>query len=88
MYASQSKSSVHSWLNVKELFGQNWPNIWSLSDSNGTQTSNHLVYKQRLNHIAEMAELLSCAVSTYLYGAFDCMFLSIHERVLGWVHTP
>ena len=27
-------------------------------------------------------EELSCVLSTYLYGAFDCMFLSCHVRVL------
>ena len=30
---------------------------------------------------------LSCVVSTYLYGAFDCMFLSCHVRVSEWIHT-
>ena len=28
----------------------------------------------------------SCVVSTYLYGAFDCMFLS-SLRVLEWIYT-
>ena len=28
---------------------------------------------------------LSCVASTYLYGAFDCMFLSCHVRVRGLI---
>ena len=26
-------------------------------------------------------------MSTYLYGAFNCMFLSCHGRILEWTHT-
>ena len=28
---------------------------------------------------------MSCVVSTYLYVAFDCMLLSYHVRVSGWI---
>ena len=35
-YAFQSESTLYSCLNVKELVAQNWHNIWSLSDCNGT----------------------------------------------------
>ena len=52
-----------------------------LSGCNGTRTRNHLVHKRTLNHLAKLAKLLNCVVSTYLYGAFDCMFLSCHVRV-------
>ena len=48
---------------------------------NWTRTHNHLVHKRTLNHLAKLAKRLSCVVSTYLYGAFDCMFLSCHVRV-------
>ena len=41
------------------------------SDCNETRTHNHLVCKRTLNHLAQLAKLLSCVVSTYLYGAFD-----------------
>ena len=58
-----------------------------LSDCNWTRTHNHLVHKQTLNHLAKLAKWLSCVVSTYLYGAFDCMFLSCHVRVSEWIHT-
>ena len=58
-----------------------------ISDCNWTRTHNHLVHKRTLNHLAKLAKWLSCVVSTYLYGAFDCMFLSCHVRVLEWIHT-
>ena len=48
MYAFENESTLCSCLNVKELRAQNRHNIWSLSDSNGTQTHNHLVHKQTL----------------------------------------
>ena len=43
----------------------------TLGDCNWTQTHNHLVHKWTLNDLAKLAKWLSCAVSTYLYGAFD-----------------
>ena len=58
-----------------------------LSDCNGTRTHNHLIRKRTLNHLAKLAKWLSCVVNTYLYGAFDCMFLSCHVRVSEWIHT-
>ena len=36
------------------------------------------VLKWTLNHLAKLAKWLNCVVSSYLYGAFDCMFLSCH----------
>ena len=56
-------------LNVKELFARNRHDIWSLSDSNGIRTHNHLVRKRKLNHLAKLVKWLSCVVSAYLYGA-------------------
>ena len=65
-----------------------------LSECNWTRTYNHLVRKQTLNHLAKW---LSCVMSTYLYGAFDYVFimshmffrvpwhLGIHYRV--WIHS-
>ena len=38
--------------------------------------------KRTLNRIAKLAKWLSCVVSTYLYGAFDRMFLSCLN---GWL---
>ena len=74
-------------LNVKELLARSRRHIWSLSDSNGIRTHNHLVRKRTLNHLAKLAKWLSCVVSTFLYGAFDCMLLSCHVRVSEWIHT-
>ena len=56
-------------------------------DCSGTRTHNHLVYKWTLNHMAKLAKWLSCVVSTYLYSAFDCVFLSCHICVSEWIHT-
>ena len=55
------------------------PDIYS--DCGGSWTHNHLVGKRTLNDLAKLSKLLNCVVSTYLYGAFDCMFLSCHVRV-------
>ena len=55
--------------------------VTELSDYSRTQTDNQLVRKRTL------AKWLSCVVSTHLYGAFDCMFLSHQVRVLEWIHT-
>ena len=48
------------------------------SDFNGTRTHNHLVPKQKLNHFSKFTKWPSWIISTYLYGAFDCMLLSCH----------
>ena len=46
--------------------------------------NNYLVCKRTLNHLAKLARWFSCVVSTYLYGAFGCMFLSWHVLVSEW----
>ena len=51
-YAFQSKSTLYSCLNVKELLARSRCKIWSLSDCNWTRTHNHLVHKRTLNHLA------------------------------------
>ena len=30
---------------------------------------------------------VQCTYTEYLYGAFDCMFLSCHVRVSEWIYT-
>ena len=59
----------------------------SLGGSDGIRIPNHLIRKRTLNHLVKLAEWLSCVVSTYLYGAFDCMLFSCHLRVSEWIHT-
>ena len=61
--------------------------IWSLRDCNGTRCHNHLGRKRTLNHLSKLTEWLSCVVSTYLYGGFDCMLLSCQVRILELIHT-
>ena len=65
------KMSPHSivCLNVKEHSARNRCDIWSLSDSSGIQTHNHLVPKQKLDHLVKLVKWLSYVVSAYLYGA-------------------
>ena len=86
-YEFEIESTLYGCLNVKELLARSRRHIWRLSDCSGTRNHNHLVRKGTLNHLAKLAKWLSCAVSTYLYGAFDCMFLSCHVRVWEWIHT-
>ena len=69
------------WLIIIELLGRSKLRIWSLSGTNESRTLNHLVRKWTLNHLVKSEKLLTCAVSTYLYGAFDCILLSCHVRV-------
>ena len=74
--------------NVKKLLAWSRRHIWSLSDSNWIWTHNHLVRKQTLNHLAKLAKWLSCVVSTYLYGAFDCMSSSITWSSMSFRVNP
>ena len=86
-YAFQSESTLYIWLNAKELLTRNRRDFWSLSDCNRTRTHNHLVRKRTLNHFGKLTKSLTWIVSTYLNGAFDCMFLSCQVRVLDWIHS-
>ena len=79
-YALQSESTLYSCLKVKEILARSRHEIWSLSDCNWTWTHNQLVHKRTLNHLAKLAK-------SYLYGAFDCMIVSCHVRVLESIHT-
>ena len=72
-HAFYSKSTLCSCLSAKELFARRRPDIWSLSDCNLIQTHNFLVRKRTLNHLAKLAKWFGCVVSTYLYGAFECV---------------
>ena len=82
----QSESPIYSCLNVKELFARSRRHLWRLSDCNETRSHNYFVPKRTLNNLAKLAKLLRCVVSTYLYGAFVCMFLSCQVCVSEWIH--
>ena len=58
-------------------------NIWYLI----TYVPFTSVYQTQYISIAKLSKWLSCVVSTYLYDALDCMFLSCHVRILEWIHT-
>ena len=64
---------VSEW--IHKLLAWNRRDIWSLNDCNGTRTHSHLVCQRTLNHLAKLAKWLSRIVSTYLYGAFDYIFM-------------
>ena len=55
---------------------------WPQRDSN----SHQLVHKLTLNHSAKLTKWLSWVVSSYLYSAFDYMFLSCDVGVSQWIH--
>ena len=85
--AFQSEFKLCSCLNVKELPGQNKRDIWILSDSNRTGTHKHLVCKRTLKNLVKLSKWLTCVVSSYLYGAIDCMLLPCQLRISKWVHN-
>ena len=86
-YVFQSESTLYSCKNVKKLLSRSSCAIWNLSDCNWTRTKNHLLRKRTLNHLAQLTKWLSCVLSSFLYGAFDCMFLSCHVRFWEWINT-
>ena len=75
-YPFQSESTYYICLNFKELFAQNRPDIPSLCDCNETRTHKNLIRKWTLNHLVKPTKWWDWVVSTYLYVAFDCLFLS------------
>ena len=60
--------------------------IWNFSECIWSPTQNHFARKRTINHLVQLAKWLSCVLGTYLYGAFDCMFLWCHVRVSEWIH--
>ena len=78
------QSYVHDSLWYQLIICQIFSNI---SDCNWTWTHNHLVHKRTLDHLVKLAKWLSCVVSTYLYGASDCMFLSCHVSLVSLTHA-
>ena len=86
-YAFQSEPNFDACLNIRELLSRSRRQIWSLSGCCWTRTHHHLLHKRTFNSFAKMVKWLSCIVNIYLYGAFDCMFLSCHVCVSQWIHT-
>ena len=77
----QSESTLYSCLTVNEEFAWSSREIWRWSDCSWTRTQNHLVLIRTLNQLDKHTKWLSVVLSTYLYGAFDCMFSSCHVRI-------
>ena len=76
-----------TWLNVFATWSVVTFSNFKLCDCNGTRTHYHLVCKRTLNHLAKLTKWLNWVVSTYLYGAFDCIILLCHVRGSEWIHT-
>ena len=85
--AFENESTLYSCLNVKKLLLRNRYNTRTLSDYNWNRTNNQLDPKGTSNHLVKLTKRLSSFVSSYLYGAFNCMFLSCHIRVAEWLDT-
>ena len=79
-----NQHSIVAWILRKFLLWRR-RKILILSNSNWTGSHNHLVYQQAPNHFAELTKWLSCFLSTSFYGGFDCMFLSCHPHLSGWI---
>ena len=71
----------YSSLNVKERLARKKREIWNLSNCSGNRTHYNLVPKWTFKNLAKLAKWVSCVVSTSLYGALDCMFVSCYVRV-------
>ena len=90
MYAFQSKSTLYSCLNVKELLARNRHDIWSLSDSNRIWTHKHLVRKWTLNHWAVLWVLIICAMQltvcfyhvTYAFQSESTLYSCLNVKEL------
>ena len=52
-------------LNIKKLLAQIRHHIWSLNDTNGIQTHNHLVRNWTLEYLAKLDKWLGCLVSIF-----------------------
>ena len=76
-YEFQSESALYICLNVKELLVRNSLDISRLNNCNRIPTHNHLVCKWPLNHLLQLTKWLCWVVTSYLYGVFDCIFLSV-----------
>ena len=57
------------------------------SDCNGIGIHNHLISERTHSCLAKLTKCLTCVVSTYLYGAFGCVFLSCHILALELIYT-
>ena len=85
-YVFQSESTLYSCLNVKELLARNTRHIWSLSDSNGIRTRNHLVRKRTLNHLAKLAENSWVFVYKLSGCGFESRSYHLEVNYFVWIH--
>ena len=87
-YAFQSKSTLQSCLNVKEIVVWSRCEIWSLCECNWTRMQNHLVCKRTLNHHWAMFWVLICAVHltvcfchvTYMFQSKSILYSCLNVK--------
>ena len=77
---TKQKMTIFKHYLPKDCFGNIQTRPWI--DCNWTRTQNHLVLKRTLDHLAKLAKWLSCVLSAYLYGAFDCVLVISRTRAV------
>ena len=80
-YEFQSKSTIYSCLNIKELFARNRCHIWSLSDCNKIQTHSNLVCKKTFSQTGQMIELCCEYSSVRFIWLYDIIMPCTNFRV-------
>ena len=73
-------------LNFKELLAWSRFYIWSLSDSNGSRTQNHLVCKRTLNQLVKLAKWLSLVMIELWSNYWTVLWLSYSSII--WLSVP
>ena len=81
-YGFQSESTLYNCLNIKELLAWKRRDIWSLSDTNGSWTHNHLVWKRSLVAVTEISDIASVLSKELLdiQVTVECRFTPKQER--------
>ena len=79
---------ICSYLNVKELLGQNMHHILRLSECKRMGTHKHLVCKQILNHLNKLTKWLNCLwVLIRLFHFTDTWFIISHKSFRNNLHS-
>ena len=73
-FPALSKLTFQGFLNQIKKVKKVLKSVCFVRDCNGTRTHNQLSCKRTFNHLAKLAKWLSCFESTYLYGAFNCLY--------------
>ena len=94
MSRTSFRVNLHSitWLNFKELLARSRSNIWSLSDSNGIRSYNHLVRKRTLHHLGKLVYWLWVQIPLlslqFFILQFDDSFLRRCNILFCFIRLP